>query len=80
MYFILWTTFICIGGNIQSTPHRAPNMYSSKFYTSIEQVYEAKNKWNKIYGSKSRRCGAFMVQHEEVTNKLILKDLLGIGF
>lgn len=87
--FMLWTTFICNGGEIADVSKRgvnsqiffSTNLYSSELYNK-EELYQEKNKWSKYYIENRLddpyHCIGFMVQHEDVTNKYILKHILGI--
>jgi len=76
--FIIWTTFVCLNGEILDTSFMPGNMYSSNVYSTMEQVNNKKEEWRNIY--KGWGCIPFMIQHEEITSQLILKHLLNIRF
>ena len=70
--FILWTTFVCLNGEMRSNVFR--NMYSNQIYTSKAEIDKASVRWQRIYGKGD--CIAFMMQKEEISQKAILKDIL----
>lgn len=74
---MLWTTLICENGTIDKNFGYGPNVYSSKIYTSEIEADEVAYLWqspNYNHGN----CITFMVQKEDVTNKKILQEILGI--
>ena len=79
--WIIWTTFVCNGGEIPTKP--ITNMYSSEVFFSMEDVQKAKNSWQRYLGvwyglSFGKNCAPFMIQHEEVSDKRYLKKWLKI--
>ncbi len=88
--FIIWTTFICNNGEVANVEQReagkhrffSRNLYSSDMYTSKDAVNKAKARWSNYYIAKRIddpiSCIAFMIQHEDITDKLILKQVLGL--
>lgn len=77
MIFIIWTTFVCLNGEILNDPFWTAHMSSSNFYTNMVEVNKEKDKWRSQF---KWNCAPFMIQHEDVTNQLLLKDLLNIRF
>lgn len=75
--FIIWTTFICLNGEIRESKFVSPNMYSSDIYESIKEVNLNKERWREIFGNFP--CIPFMIQHEEVSEKLLLKSILNLS-
>jgi hypothetical protein len=73
---MLWTTLVCVGGEIRGNAFTAANIYSSDLFTSVEAANERAYLWQ----TRNNRgeCIQFMVQQEDVTNKLIIKNILGI--
>ena len=79
--FMLWTTFICLNGEVGikgKHPVLSTNMYSSRLFTSMSEVNRIKDDWQKDISSSYVSCIPFMVQHEDVTNEVILKEILGL--
>lgn len=80
--FILWTTFICSNGTPPTYEMQKRgfirNMYSTKVYTELEfeKMNQQKDEWRRIYSGG--RCSAFLIQHEEINDKIILKDIMGL--
>ena len=87
--FIIWTTFICNGGELADINKReagehiffSKNLYSSEIYFSEKGLNEGKARWQKYYIDSRiedpKHCSAFMIQHEDISNELILKRVLG---
>lgn len=86
--FVLWTTFICNGGEVAEDHKRithnqrffSTHLYSSEIYTSKEEVNRQKNRWHTIY-LKDRikdpnHCIGFMIQEEEISSKVMLKEIM----
>ena len=74
--FIIWTTFICLNGEIRASKGMGfvGNMYSSNIYTTQAEINSEKERWYRIYKGD---CIPFMIQHEEISSELILKQILG---
>jgi hypothetical protein len=74
---MLWTTLVCEGGVVGKTPWYGPHIYSSELYTTIEEADKVSYNWQSASYNQGR-CIQFMVQKEDVTNKKILQEILGI--
>ena len=74
---MLWTTLVCNGGVIDKTPWFGPHIYSNDLYSSIQEADEHAYRWQSPEYNKGR-CIQFMIQKEDVTDKKILQEILGI--
>lgn len=87
--FIIWTTFVCPNSEVADYSKKAKgeqrffarNMYSSEYYTK-DQLDSVKKEWrdNYTYNKRADACIAFMLQDEDVTDELILKQVMGMHF
>lgn len=73
---MLWTTLVCIGGEIKTNPFFGPHIYSGEVFTSIEKADKKAYLWQ----TRNNRgeCINFMIQKEDVSQKQLLKIILGI--
>lgn len=73
---MLWTTLVCVGGEIRGNAFSAANIYSNDLFTSVEEANNRAYLWQ----TRNNRgeCIQFMIQQEDVTNKLILKHILDL--
>jgi hypothetical protein len=87
--FVIWTTFVCANGEIANIEKRetgeqrffSTNLYSSDFYTK-SALDKHKDRWREYYTTKRINdpihCIGFMIQTEDVTDELILREFLGM--
>ena len=90
--FVLWTTFICPNSEVADYTKREQgkqrfftrNLYSSEIYTE-KTINKAKQQWRAYYTDKitqskdpfyDKTCIAFMIQHEDVTDEVLLKYIM----
>jgi hypothetical protein len=74
---MLWTTLVCIGGEIRGNAFFGPNIYSNDLYTSVESAEKEAYKWQNPQYNQGE-CITFMVQKEDVYSKKIIKEILGL--